>query len=49
MEKDNKALSERIDAAEKRLDTMEKRVWEAVAGAVSAFGSVVLSKIGLMH
>ncbi|WP_426215985.1 hypothetical protein [Methylobacterium sp. NFXW15] len=49
IEKDNKALSERIDAAEKRLDTMEKRVWEAVAGAVSAFGSVVLSKIGLMH
>lgn len=49
IEKDNKALHERIDATERRLDTMEKRVWGAVAGAVSALGSVVLSKIGLMH
>jgi len=49
IEKDNRALQERIDGVEKRLDTMEKRVWGAVAGAVSALGSVVLTKIGLMH
>ena len=49
IEKDNRALHERINAAEKRLGTMEKRVWDTVASAVSAFGSVVLTEIGLMH
>lgn len=53
IDKDNKAIHERIDAVEgrfeKRLDTMDKRVWGALAGAVTAFGSVILTKIGLMH
>ncbi|MBE7201827.1 MAG: hypothetical protein INR70_29045 [Parafilimonas terrae] len=49
IDKDNRALHERIDGVEKRLDTMDKRVWGAVAGAVTAFGTVILTKVGLMH
>ena len=49
IDKDNKAIHERIDSVEKRLDTMDKRVWGAVAGAVTAFGTVILGKVGLLH
>ena len=49
IDKDNRALHERIDGVERRLDTMDKRVWGAVAGAVTAFGTVILTKVGLMH
>ncbi|WP_457104347.1 hypothetical protein [Methylobacterium sp. P5_C11] len=53
IEKDNRAIHERIDAVEerfeKRFDTMDKRVWSALAGAVGAFGTVILTKVGLMH
>ena len=49
IDKDNRAIHERIDGVEKRLDTMDKRVWGAVAGAVTAFGSVILTKVGLLH
>jgi len=49
IDKDSRALYKRIDAAEKRLDTTQKWVWSAIAAAVSAFSSKVLTKIGLMH
>ncbi|MCJ2015224.1 hypothetical protein [Methylobacterium sp. J-076] len=49
IEKDNRSLHERIDGVEKRLDTMDKRIWGAVAGAVGALGSVVMTKVGLLH
>jgi len=49
IEKDNRAIHERIDGVEKRLDTMDKRVWGAVVGAVGTFGMVILTKVGLMH
>ena len=49
IEKDNRALHERVDAVEERLDTMEKRVWGALVSAVGAFGTVILTKVGLMH
>jgi len=49
IEKDNRALHERIDGVEKRLDTMDKRDWGAVVSALGAFGTVILTKVGLMH
>ncbi|MFB0490173.1 hypothetical protein ABIE45_002759 [Methylobacterium sp. OAE515] len=49
IEKDNRAIHERIDGVEKRMDTMDKRVWGAVVGAVGTFGMVILTKVGLMH
>ena len=49
IDKDNKAIHERIDNVEKRLDTMDKRIWGAVTAAAGALGSVVLTKVGLLH
>lgn len=49
IDKDNKAIHERIDAVAKRISTMDGRIWAAVIGAVGAFGAVILSKVGLMH
>lgn len=49
IEKDNRALHERIDGVEKHLDTMDKRIWGALVSAVGAFGTVILTKVGLMH
>jgi hypothetical protein len=31
------------------MDAMDKRVWGAVTAAVGAFGSVILTKVGLLH
>lgn len=49
IEKDTKALHDRIDAVEERIGTMDKRAWGALIGAVGAFGTVILTKVGLMH
>lgn len=49
IDKDNKTIHERIDGVEKRLDTMDKRIWTALFSAVGAFGSVILTKVGLLH
>lgn len=49
IDKDNRAIHERIDAVEGRLDTMDKRIWTALFSAVGAFGSVILTKVGLLH
>lgn len=49
IDKDNKALHGRIDDLEKRVSTMDKRAWGALTAAVGAFGSVILTKVGLLH
>ncbi|MEL6060304.1 MULTISPECIES: hypothetical protein [unclassified Methylobacterium] len=46
IDKDDEAIHERIEGVERRLGTIDKRVWGAPA---SAFGTVVLTKVGLMH
>ena len=48
IDKDNKAIHERIDGVEKRLERWTSGVG-AVAAAVTALGSVVLTKVGLLH
>jgi hypothetical protein len=49
IDKDNRAIHERIDALNERIGTMDKRVWGAVIGALGTFGSVLLTKVGLLH
>lgn len=49
IEKDARAMHERIDGLEKRVDGIQNRVWGALFSAVSAFGTVILTKVGLLH
>lgn len=49
IEKDNRALASRIDDLKARMDTMDKRVWGALISSAGAFGTVILTKVGLMH
>jgi len=47
IEKDNKAIHERIAALEGRVSTVEKKLWGALVGVVAAFGGTFLSIFGV--